>query len=71
MDDAVVSAVVYPGWVWDWVGTGRGYTGTLPDHPRDPYLHIFRAKDPTHGQMKAFLRYIDEVSEIGSRIDQD
>ena len=48
---------MYPGW-WDtgvgWVGYTGYYPGTLPD----PIFNIFRLKDPTHGQMKAFLRFI-------------
>ena len=40
--------------VW-WVGGGRGYTGTHPYPPMDPYLVIFSHKMPTYGQMKAIL----------------
>ena len=54
MDDAVVSAV----------GCTRGggmtggregcYTGYPAGPSQDPYISIFKAGGPTHGQMKAF-----------------
>ena len=55
MDDAVMSAVgVYPG-CGSWVGREGCYTGYYPDTSLDPYLVIFSASGPTHGQMKAYF----------------
>ena len=57
--------------VWGRVGGGRGYTGTLPDPPTDPYLVIFQAQSPTHGRMKAILVNLMRFPEIWSRIDPE
>ena len=49
---------VYPGWCGSWVGLEGYYTGT-PSHPsQDPIFNIFLRLKPTHGQMKAILRYL-------------
>ena len=48
--------------VW-WVGGGRAIPGTHQTS-QDPYLVIFSLRKPTHGQMKAILRFIYEVSQI-------
>ena len=34
---------VYPGWVWDRVGAGGGYTGTQPGQSQDPIFSIYLA----------------------------
>ena len=39
--------------------------------PQDPYLVIFQAKDPTHGQMKAFLRNMMRFPEICLELTSD
>ena len=60
-----------PGVGGDRVGTGRGYTGSLPDPPRYPYLVIFSLKGPTYGRMKAILRYSMRFPKIDLRIDPE
>ena len=56
---------------WRWVGGWEGYTGYHTQPSQDPYSTIFKAKGPTHGQMKLFLEVSDEVPQIGSRYDPD
>ena len=41
-----------------WVGGWRGYTRYPVPTLQDPYLVIFEPQDPTHGRMKAILRYL-------------
>ena len=53
---AVGRGEVYPGY-GSWVAGWEGYTGTQPDHAQDPIYNIFKAQDPTHGQMKAISDY--------------
>ena len=50
------------------VGTGRVLYRVLPQTLQDPYLTYFQDPDPTYGQMKAFFKTFNEVSQIGSRI---
>ena len=45
---------VYPGYGMTG-GPGRAIPGTHPVPSQDPYLHISKAKGPTHGQMKAIM----------------
>ena len=55
--------------VWDEGGWLGGCLGGLyrypPDQSQDPYIHIFKAKGPTHGQMKAFLDYSMRFLRLG------
>ena len=57
--------------VWGPVGGWRGYTGTPPDPSQTLNSVIFKVKGPTHGQMKAIMDHIHEVSQIWSIIDPD
>ena len=51
---------------------GRGtIPGTQPDRPRYPYLVIFKAKEPTHGQMKAILRFLMRFLRLTLRMDPE
>ena len=47
--------MVYPGY-GDWVGSEGYYTGYYPGTIPDPIFNIFKARDPTHGRMKAILK---------------
>ena len=53
------------------VGTGEGYTGTPPVPSQYPYLTIFKAKGPTHGQMKAILRIFMRFLRYDLRLTSD
>ena len=50
---------------------GGGAIPVPPSTLPDPIFSIFKAERPTHGQMKAILEVSHEVSQIGSRIDQE
>ena len=54
--------------VWDRVGSGRDYTGTLPDPSQTGYIQLFEVKGPTHGQMKAILWYSVRFLRLGPRM---
>ena len=47
---------VYPGYRDDWVA-GRGYTGYPARPVPGPLFNIYLRLSPTHGQMRAILRY--------------
>ena len=51
--------------VGSWVGAGRGYTGYPPSTIPGPIFNIFLRLRPTHGQMKAILRFLMRFPEMG------
>ena len=57
-----VVAGVYPGWGGRWVGREGAIPVPHPTSPRTLIFHIFKAKGPTYGQMKAnidpFMRFL-------------
>ena len=66
--------------VGSWVGGWEGYTGTPTQPSQGPYIHIYKAEGPTHGQMKGksevlmrFLRlgleWVPELTQNDPRID--
>ena len=53
------------------VGLEGCYTGYYPAPSQDPIFSIFKAKGPTHGPVKAILRYFMRFPRIDLRIDQN
>ena len=57
--------------VRDWVGTGRAIPVPSPASSQGPIFNIFKAKGPTHGQMKAILDPSTRFPEMGLEYDQN
>ena len=60
-----VAGVPGVGWLGGYL---EGYTGYYPDCSQDPYLVIFQALEPTHGQMKGILVYLMRFPRKGPRM---